>query len=190
MQLAFNSIKSEKAGIELALGSMRFDKDIRWVSGSQRPCKICGCFESSTNFKSETMSGGRGAAKHVFLDCAPACFLRQVIEQMSPKTVGIYLKLNLEMILLNEVDTKKIKDNRIHVDKLRAWYSILGCYKSTLFDIYYSRPHSLDGYTILNKFREYLKIAKGVAAQRGSKIMTNVPLPTFSLSKYIPYQVI
>ena len=73
---------------------------------------------------------------------------------------------------------------------MRAWYSILGCYRSTLFDIYYSRPHSLDGYTILNKFRENLKIAKGVAAQRGSKIMMNVPLPTFSLSKYIPYQTI
>ena len=190
VQLAFNSIKSEKAGIELALGSMRFDKDIKWVSGSQRPCKICGCFESPTNFRSEKMSGGRGAAKHVFLDCAPARFLRQVVEQMSPRIVGTFLKINLEMIFLNEIDTKKIKDNKISADKLRAWYSILGCYRSTLFDIYYSRPHSLDGYTIPNKFRENLKIAKGVAAQRGSKIMMNVPLPTFSLSKYIPYQTI
>ena len=190
VQLAFNSVKSERAGIELALGSMRFDKDLRWLVGWRRPCKICGCFESQTNFRSKNMSGGRGAAKHVFLDCAPARFLLQVVEQMAVKITGASLKLNLEMIFLNEIDPKKIRDHKISTNKLRAWYSILGIYRCTLFSLYYKRPHYIDGYLILNRFRENLKIIKSVAAQRGSKIMEIIPLPTHSLSKYSPYQVI
>ena len=43
---------------------------------------------------------------------------------------------------------------------------------------------------ILNRFRENLRIIKRIAAQRGSKIMEIIPLPTHSLSKYSPYQVI
>ena len=190
VQLAFNSVRSERVGIELAVGSMKFDKDLRWLVGSRRPCKICGCFESQTNFRSKKMSGGRGAAKHVFLDCAPARFLTQFVEQMSVKITGASLKLNLEMIFLSEIDPKKIKEHKISKDKLRAWYSILGIYRCTLYSLYYKRPHHIDGYMILNRFRENLRIIKRIAAQRGSKIMEIIPLPTHSLSKYSPYQVI
>ena len=109
---------------------------------------------------------------------------------MAVKITGASLKLNLEMIFLNEIDPKKIRDHKISTNKLRAWYSILGIYRCTLFSLYYKRPHYIDGYLILNRFRENLKIIKSVAAQRGSKIMENVPLPTYSLSKYCPYQVI
>lgn len=74
--------------------------------------------------------------------------------------------------------------------KLRAWYSILNIYKAALYNIYYKRLHNLDGYTILNKFRELLKTVKTIAAERGSSDMKHISLPSFSLSKYCPYQEI
>ena len=94
------------------------------------------------------------------------------------------------MIFLNEIDPKKIKEFNISKGKLRAWYSILNIYKAALYNIYYKRPHNLDGYTILNKFRELLKTVKTIAAERGSSDMKHISLPSFSLSKYCPYQEI
>ena len=79
---------------------------------------------------------------------------------MAVKIIGASLKLNLEMIFLNEIDPKKIRDHKISTSKLRAWYSILGIYRCTLYSLYYKRPHYIDGYLILNRFRENLKIIK------------------------------
>ena len=105
-----------------------------------------------------SMSGGRGEAVHILLLCAPALFFRQVVEQISVNVTGANLKLNLEMVFLNKIDPRKIKELNISKDKLKAWYSIL--YKATLYSLYYKRPHSLDGYTILNRFCEHLKTIK------------------------------
>ena len=54
---------------------------------------------------------------------------------MSVKVTGAHLKLNLEMVFLNEIDPRKIKEFNISKDKLKAWYSILNIYKATLYSI-------------------------------------------------------
>ena len=86
---------------------------------------------------------------------------------MSVKVTGAHLKLNLEMVFLNEIDPRKIKEFNISKDKLKAWYSILNICKATLYSLKYKRPHSLDGYTILNRFREHLKTIKKIASEEG-----------------------
>ena len=190
IKMAINSIASERASLELALAAMRFSKDLRWAGVMERPCHICACFERPNADRADGFSGGRNGLIHQFLECAPAKFLGQFVQNLSIRATGASINLNLGLILLNEVCPKIIRDRGIKKDRLRCLYSILGAYRATLFNTYYARPQNISGNFLLNRFRLQIEQIKSIAAFRGSTILENIDLPRYSFFRHISYGVI
>ena len=175
---AFNSAKAERATIELSLCAMRNSIDIARIDNSQpKPCFSCGTFE-----KSKSNSPRSGFLKHLLLECSPSVFLSQYLKLLMVKTLGFSFKIDLGLMLLNEIPYDKCKT--LNDDKKKTFFTILNCFKTTLYSIYYLRPSFINENLLLTKFKYNLKVACEIAKERGSSLMQDIHLPSASFCTF------
>ena len=182
--MAFNSAKTERATIELSLAAMRTSRDIARINETQpKPCMVCGCFERYVDTSTVGFSAHRGFYRHIFIVCSVASFLTQYLKMFSLKILGFPLEITLSLVLMNEIPYEQFK--RTSNNSRKIWFSILNCYKATIYGLYYLRPHVLNAEFILKKFSQNIKIVRQIAQSRGSMLLNNICLPKESFGKFI-----
>ena len=184
---AFNSAKTQRATIELSLAAMRNAKDISRISSSpEKPCFVCGCYESSSNPDMNIFSLERNFYRHVFVECSIPCFLSQLLKALSVQIFGFPIEISLQLILMNEISHSKYKNT--NEDQRKVWFSILNCYKATIYSLYYLRPKFLDAKIIVNRFNHNLDVVRKIAQNRSSKLMDNVCIPKTGFCRFKSFE--
>ena len=177
----FNSAKMERATIEISLCAMRGAHDISRINSSHpKPCFCCGIFENNHNL----LPGG--IYQHFFIFCAPAAFLQQFLNILTIRTLGFPIELNLNLLIFNEIPHEKCK--LLSDDQKKIFFCLLNSYKATLYGLYYLRPHHITGNLLLYKFQQNINVARKIAQDRNSDLMSNIDIPQSCGRAFLSYQ--
>ena len=84
--------------------------------------------------------------------------------------------MNLELLIFNEIPYNRCK--LLNEDQKKTFFCILNAYKTTLYGLFYLRPASLTGEFLLFKFKSNLDVARKIALDRNSQLMTNINCPS------------
>ena len=87
---------------------------------------------------------------------------------------------------MNEISHAKYKNT--NEDQRKVWFSILNCYKATIYSLYYLRPKFLDAKIIVNRFNHNLDVVRKIAQNRNSKLMDNVCIPKTGFCKFKSFE--
>ena len=178
--LGYNSFRMQRASVEFCLGSVRLQQDICRITGRhESPCSQCGVCE---NLYSADAYIKRNVYRHILMDCIPARYLLQYVRALSFRTLGKIFDFSLEILLLNELPKNIVKG--ISKEKLRCFYSILNCYKTTVYSTYYIRSSFNTGQSLLYRFNLNLQTSLKICRDRNSKSLDFIHLPKFSFYNF------
>ena len=104
------------------------------------------------------------------------------VRALSFRTLGKIFDFTLEILLLNELPKNIVKG--ISKEKLRCFYSILNCYKTTVYSTYYIRSSFNTGQSLLYRFNLNLQTSLKICRDRNSKSLDFIHLPKFSFYNF------